>query len=200
MTLPPPSGPRPAQPHEAAAVAALHASELTEGFLVSLGVPFLRRLYLRVVRSPGSFVLVTGERERIDGFIAVSERTGRLYREFLLRDGLVAGLAAAPAVLRAPRRTWETFRYGASASAGPDLPPAEVLAVAVASDARGHGLGGALTEAALAELRRRGVCAARVVTASDNASAIRMYERAGFARRHQTEVHSGVVQEVLVWD
>jgi len=38
-----------------------------------------------------------------------------------------------------------------------------------------------------------------VVTASGNEEAIRMYERAGFGRQGGTEVHPGVVQEVLLW-
>ena len=48
-------------------------------------------------------------------------------------------------------------------------------------------------------MRRRAITGARVVTAVDNAAALRMYERAGFVRYGRTEVHAGTPQQVLVW-
>jgi ribosomal protein S18 acetylase RimI-like enzyme len=181
---------------DARRVAELHAAELPEGFLSSLGTGFLRRLYARAGRSAHAFVLVAETRGQVNGFVAATEATGALYREFLLRDGIVAGLAATPAVLRSPRRTWETLRYGAGA---PDGPRAEILAIAVDSSTRGTGTGPALLRAALTELRARGIDGAKVVTASTNETAIRMYERGGFQRLARTEVHAGVSQEMLVW-
>lgn len=196
-------------PDDAAAVAALHASELSEGFLVTLGTPFLVRLYTRIARHRGSFLLVMGEAHEIEGFIAVAERTGDLYREFLVRDGLRAGIAALPALARAPKHVWETFRYGmggdeaatgaGAAIDGAPLPDAEILAVAVAPAARGHGAGRALVAAATAELGSRGIASVRVVTATSNAAALRTYEATGFTRRATTEVHAGVEQVVLAW-
>jgi len=196
-TPPPVDATRHARGDDVHAVAALHAAGIPDGFLVSLGPRFLGRLYARIVRSPTSFLLVTDGDRGISGFIAVAEDTGLLYREFLRRDGVVAAAVAAPRVLRAPRRIWETLRYGSVAEE--DLPAAEILAMAVASHARGRGTGAALVRAGVGELTRRGVLAARVVTASDNPAALRMYERAGFDRVRRTEVHRGVSQEVLVW-
>ena len=185
---------------DAAAVARLHASELPEGVLVTLGTRFLVRLYTRVVRFRGSFLLVMGDENDIDGFVAVAERTGALYREFLRRDGFGAATAALPAIARAPRRTWETFRYGTGGGDDlPGLPDAEILSVAVAPGARGRGVGRTLVTAATAELGRRGVDGVRVVTGAENAPALAMYEAAGFTRRATTEVHAGVEQVVLAW-
>jgi ribosomal protein S18 acetylase RimI-like enzyme len=178
-------------------VATLHAEHLPEGFLVTLGPRFLRRLYARAARSPQAFVLVADDGAGVRGFLAVAEDTGRFYKEFLRRDGVAAGLAAAPNVARAPRRVWETLRYGLDE--GDELPPAEVLSIAVDDRARGRGLGRELVDAGLDELRRREVAAARVVTALDNEPALRMYEGAGFRRHSRVEVHAGVAQQVLVW-
>ena len=94
------------------AVAALHASRISEGFLVSLGPAFLRRLYRRVVLSHRSFLLVADDGGAVCGFIAVAENTGALYREFLLRDGAMATVTAARGMARAPRAVSETLRYG----------------------------------------------------------------------------------------
>jgi len=183
---------------DVAAVVALHADRIAEGFLVSLGPRFLGRLYRRIVVSRGAFLLIHDDARGPAGFVAVAENTHQLYREFLLRDGIRAGLAAAPTVLRRPRMVWETLRYGTGAGPG-DVPSAEILAVAVAPRAAGRGVGSRLVVAALEELQARDVHAASVVTALDNAPALHMYARAGFRPRARTEVHRGVPQEVLVW-
>jgi ribosomal protein S18 acetylase RimI-like enzyme len=181
---------------DAVAIAALHTDRISEGFLVTLGPRFLARLYRRIARSPAAVLLVAEADGRVVGFVAAATSTRRLYGEFLRRDGLTAGLTALPAILRSPRRVWETLRYG---SGQDDLPSAEILAIAVAREVGGRGTGGALLASSLAELAGAGIAAARVVTTPDNHAAIRMYERAGFSRHGRTEVHAGVVQEVLVW-
>ncbi len=181
------------------AVVTLHASSISEGFLVALGPRFLGRLYMRILRSKRALLLVAqDEGGGICGFVAASEDTRAFYADFLLRDGLVAGLVALPQVLRAPRRVFETLRYG---TAGDDaaLPSAEIFALAVAAPARGLGVASRLLIEALAELGLRGVQSARVVTGSQNEAALRTYEKAGFETRGRLEVHRGVAQEVLVW-
>ena len=114
-----------------------------------------------------------------------------------MHDGVAAGLAAAPGILRAPRAVFETLRYGLQRddhAAG-----AEILATAVAEDSTGRGIGSQLVRAAVDELRRRGARHAYVVTAADNRAAIRAYERGGFHGSGHREVHRGVAQQLLVW-
>src|SRR5205085_2728487 len=65
----------------------LHAGRIADGFLVTLGRPFLRRLYRRMVRSPRAFALVAEDGGNVCGFVAAAEDTGAFYREFLVRDG-----------------------------------------------------------------------------------------------------------------
>ena len=188
---------RDGHPADAPAVAALHSGRIGEGFLVTLGPRFLTRLYRRVARSPHAVLVVAESGGRVVGFVAAATSTRRLYGEFLRRDAVPAAVAAAPAVMRHPRRMWETFRYGTAGD--DDLPAAEVLSIAVAADAGGRGIGAALVAAAQERLARLGTHEARVVTAVGNDAALAMYERAGFRRHTRTEVHAGVPQEVLVW-
>ena len=182
---------------DAAAAAQLHASEISEGFLPTLGSSFLARLYGRIVRDAGSFLLVdANERGDVDAFIAGTENVGALYKSFALRDGWIAGLKAAPRIVRSWKRVWETFRY----PSGDDvLASAELLAVAVAPTARGKGLGRELVAALQAEFTRRGIHAVKVVVAAHNEIAIGLYERCGFERAARIEVHAGTPSEVLVW-
>lgn len=198
MTAPDPAvGPRRASTADVGAISALHARCIGEGFLVTLGPRFLRRLYGRVVASPRAFAFVVDGPSGICGYVACAIDTGAFYREFAVRDGLLAGAVALPRFVRAPRHVWETWRYGARADSS--TAAAEVLALAVAPEARGRRIGNALVAAAVGELRGRGVQSARVVTVTGNMPAIRAYEHAGFRRSGSDEVHRGVRQEVLKW-
>ncbi len=187
---------RPATDADLPVIARLHAERIAEGFLSSLGPGFLRRLYRRVLRSDGSFVLVAAADATVQGFVAGVPDLGALYREFMLRDGVVAGVLAAPKLLRALPRVLETLRYPAATG---DLPDAEILAVAVDTAWGGRGIGRDLVRAATAEFHTRGVETAKVVTTADNATALAMYRAADFTRATTVEVHAGRASEVLVW-
>ena len=176
--------------------ARLHAEQISEGFLSSLGPRFLSRLYRRVVRWPHSFLLVAEEAGVVVGHAAATEDVSQLYRQFLRHDGPVAGVVAAPRLLRRWRTALETLRY----SSGHDnLPAAELLAVAVASEFRGRGIGRALVTAANDELARRGVENARVVVAAHNRPALALYRSSGFRPSTSIRVHASTVSEVLTW-
>ncbi len=185
---------------DTARLAHLHASRITDGFLPSLGPAFLDRLYRRIVRSTDSFAYVATDDAdgHVVGFAAATIDIGKLYRSFVLRDGLVAGIVAAPRLVRSWRRVLETVRY--PSSEGADLPAAEILAVAVEEAAGGRGIGTLVVDAATRRLAERGEAAVKVVTGSDNTVALRLYERCGFAVQTRVEVHEGVSSEVLVWN
>jgi ribosomal protein S18 acetylase RimI-like enzyme len=178
-------------------LADMHARRINEGFLASLGPVFLGRLYRRVVRSPRAFAMVADdERGRVVAFCAAAENVGRLYREFMMRDGLVAGVAAAPRLMRSLPHVIETMRYPSSTGT---LPDAEILAVVTDPDVASKGWGSLVLHETLDELERRGCSTAKVVTAASNDPALRLYERCGFAPLQQISLHDNVQSEVLVW-
>jgi ribosomal protein S18 acetylase RimI-like enzyme len=181
-------------------LADLHATRITEGFLPSLGPAFLDRLYRRIVRSDDSFAyVVTDERDgHVQGFAAATADVGALYRQFALRDGIVAGAVAAPRLLRSWRRVLETVRY--PVGEGADLPAAEILSVAVEHEAGGRGIGRLVVDAATSRLADRGEQAIKVVAGADNTAALHLYERCGYAEHSRIEVHEGVTSQVLVWN
>ncbi len=170
---------------DARRLADLHARRINEGFLASLGPAFLSRLYRRVVRSPRAFAVVAVDEGRIVAFCAAAENTGRLYREFVVRDGLAAGVLSAPTIVRSLPHVIETLRYPSTTG---DLPDAEILAAVTDVDAASKGWGSLVLHESLAELERRGCATAKVVTAATNEAALRLYERCGFASLQQTVV------------
>ena len=187
---------RSAERSDAGRLAELHATRIVEGFLPRLGPRFLSRLYRRLVVSPDGFAVVAVRDARVVGFAAGATDLGRVYRSFVLHDGVIAGLGAAPRIVGSWRAVLETLRYPGSID---DLPEAEILSVAVDGDAAGRGIGRRLLSASLDELTRRGVRAAKVVAGADNRAALALYTQAGFAVRQRIEVHAGIASEVLVW-
>ncbi|HEY5108294.1 MAG TPA: GNAT family N-acetyltransferase [Acidimicrobiales bacterium] len=190
---------RPGAAADAPAAAQLHAGRITEGFLSFLGPGFLTRLYRRITRTPSSFLLVADASGDVVGFIAGSADLGGLYKSFLVRDGVAAGLAAAPRLVRGWRRVLETLRHGSGDGAGSGR-GTELLAIAVDPAHEGRGVGKALVGAFLDRVAASGATEAYVVVGADNAGAIGLYGRAGFVAGEEFELHAGTRSLVMQWD
>ena len=180
---------------DADTAAALHAGQIGEGFLTILGPRFLRRLYRRVARAPGSFLLVVEDNATTVGFLAGSIDVAALYRAFFWRDGAAAALGSGWRLFRSWRRAMETLRHGGS-GAGEG---AELLAVAVDPIVRGRGAGTCLVEGFLSEIGRRKQDAAYVVVAAGNQTAIALYRRSGFHQVEVFELHLGTESLLMQW-
>jgi glycosyltransferase involved in cell wall biosynthesis/ribosomal protein S18 acetylase RimI-like enzyme len=181
---------------DAPALARLHASRVRDGFLPILGERFLAILYRRIIRSARGVAYVVVDREEVVAFAAGATDVSTIYREFVVRDGFRAALAAARHALPAWRRVLETLRYPSATAA---LPPAEVLAVATAAGASGRGYAVQCVDALLTELARVGVKAVKVTVAAENYAALRMYGKCGFTPMSAVDVHAGTSSKVLVW-
>lgn len=186
------------RPADAPAAAQLHVDRITDGFLSFLGPGFLTRLYRRITRSPGSFLLVAEVGGTVVGFIAGSADVGGLYRTFLVRDGVPAALAAAARIVRGRRRVLETLHHGRGGGAGTGR-GTELLAVAVDPGWSGRGVGAAVLAAFLHQVGTSGATEAYVVVGADNAGAIGLYRRAGFGPVEEFELHAGTRSLLMQW-
>jgi ribosomal protein S18 acetylase RimI-like enzyme len=184
---------------DAAATARLHAGRISDGFLSFLGPSFLAHLYRRIGRTPTSFLVVADASGQVVGFIAGSADVGALYRSFVFRDGIIAGLAAAPRLVRGWRRVLETLRHGSADGAGTGR-GTELLAIAVNSADEGRGVGKTLVETFLERVTASGATEAYVVVGADNTGAIELYARAGFVACEAFELHTGTRSLVMQWD
>ncbi len=179
---------------DAPAAAAMHTTLIAEGFLSSLGPRFLERLYRRITRAEGSFLLVAEADSVAVGFIAGSVAVGRLYRDFLVHDGILAALSAPGRMVRAWPRVLETLRHPASEGAASG---GELLAVAVDPAWRAQHIGERLVEGFLDELAQRSVPRAHVVVGADNVAAMALYHRTGFITARTFEMHRGTTSVLM---
>ena len=173
---------RPMQPADAPAVAALHDAMIGEGFLRRLGRRFLAALYRAIARTPGSAVFVADAGGRVVGFCAYSQDVSAMYRRVLRRRGWRLLLAAIPRLFdpRLALEALDTLRYP-SKQAACDLPPAEILAIAVDPQMHGRGVGRRLLAAAIRQARDDGQPALKVLAGEKLEGANRFYQACGFA-------------------
>jgi ribosomal protein S18 acetylase RimI-like enzyme len=183
---------------DAAVAATLHASQISDGFLSFLGPRFLERLYRRINRVPGSFLLIAVHEGGAQGFIAGSVDVTSLYKSFVVRDGVAASLQSAGRLISGWRQALQTLGHGTS---GPSTVGrgAELLAVAVDPAWQGHGVGRLLVASFLDEVVARGLDAAHVVVGEENATAVALYRQAAFVPVDRFELHPGTVSLVMQW-
>jgi ribosomal protein S18 acetylase RimI-like enzyme len=170
--------------------ARLHRDGIGTGFLSSLGLAFLRQLYIAIPRCEVGFGYAWEEADgEVLGFVACAESTGRLYKQALRKRGPWMALPLLRYLLRPSilRRMWHTWRY--PSQVGDDLPAAEILSIAVSSAARGKGVGKQLMQAALTEFARRGCTHAKVAVWAGNETANAFYQRCGFELALTREHH-----------
>lgn len=162
----------------AAAAARLHRQGIPEGFIASLGEPFLRALYEAIVTSSRAFGFVALDRGEVCGFVTCAETVRGVYSSVLKRRFFRLAWSVLPRMARPGnlRNLWETFRYPARAEAG--LPEAELLSIAVAESARGGGVGRRLFERCVEEFHRRGVPAFKIMV-GEGLPANGFYQRLG---------------------
>jgi len=181
------------------AIASLHGTSMPDAMLPRLGVGALRRYHRALVRDREATVVVAEAGDAVVGFAAGVPSTRRLARRILMRHGLGFGLDLGLGLARpgGVRRARESLRYGFGVPVG--VPPSgEVLAVAVAKDWRGRGVGLTLTATVLRALRAGGCERVRVLVGDTNRPAVSLYRDLGFRPSRRLEVHRGVRSMVMV--
>ncbi|MEG2940922.1 MAG: GNAT family N-acetyltransferase [Thermomonas sp.] len=172
-------------------VAALHAANIDQGFLATLGEPFLALMYRAIDEAPGSVLFVEEEDSRVRGFISGGTGMGRIYR-CMLRRPVALCVALMPSVTRPSRigRILDILRYGRQKPAG-RLPNAELLSLAIAPEARGSGMAERLYGRLALHFRSAGETAFKITVGDALVPAHRFYTRMGALPTRRTEVHRG---------
>ena len=67
------------------AIASLHCNHINQGFLATLGVPFLTLLYEAIDEDSESILLVERVDRNVVGFVAGASGLVRLYKQLLLK-------------------------------------------------------------------------------------------------------------------
>jgi GNAT superfamily N-acetyltransferase len=180
---------------DVAAAADLHGRCIDRGFLVRLGPRFLRQLYRYLAEADAGQVWVAiGDDGRVIGVCAYARDVRRMYRSVLRRGWFWLALATFPNSLR-PRMAkgvLDVLRYPRKVGAK-QLPPAEILSIAVDPSVRGGGVGRALLERAVEQARLDGQEQIKVLAGVVLVVANRFYQACGFEKIDELSQHGGTL-------
>lgn len=179
-------------------VAALHAACIDQGFLATLGQPFLSLMYQAIDEAPGSVLIVDEAEGRVRGFVSGAAGMGAIYRRMLTHPVRLA-VALLPSLFRPSRlrRILEILRYGGGHGSEP-LPAAELLSIAVDPLWRGKRVAESLYRNLEAYWAGRSVSAFRITVGDALVPAHNFYRRMGAVPVARVEVHAGEGSVVYV--
>lgn len=172
-------------------VAELHATNIDQGFLSSLGLRFLALLYRAIDESPSSVLLVAEHEGRIIGFISGGIGMRAIYSR-MLRHWPQLLLALIPTLI-SPRRLLriiEILRYSAGGvEAVAKLPHAELLSLAVDRAFRGQRYAEILYQRLAAYFEQHGIPEFKITVGSTLEPAHRFYRKMGAEPVAELELH-----------
>lgn len=187
------------RPGDVEQVAILHQTYMNRGFLATLGVGFLEKLYAGMVTSDNAFCIVARDGARDVGFVSGTKHVSRFYKEFIVNNFFSVVIILLPKIFNAKtvKKVVETLVYPMKKEAS--LPDAELLSIVVEESYRVKGVSKELFNLLVHEFASRHVNRFKVVVGADLAAACRFYEKMGGVLHSEIEVHQGIKSRVYVW-
>jgi len=173
-------------------VARLHCDYINQGFLATLGVPFLTLLYEAIDKDSESILLV----ERIDkvivGFVTGTRSLGQIYKKLLLRPHrLIYSLRHCFLSLSKMHKIIEVLLINKDVNVSADLPKEELLSIVVNSGYQGGGHAENLFKALCCHFKEKGASNFRIVVGNNLERAHAFYTKMGSIPIKEIQVHKG---------
>ncbi len=133
------------KPHKLSAsdyreIARLHCDNINQGFLATLGVPFLTLLYEAIDKDSESVLLVERVDLKVVGFVTGTRGLGRIYKQLLLKPlRLIYSLKSCILPPSKIYKIIEIFLISKSSKISADLPRQELLSIVVNPAYQGQG-------------------------------------------------------------
>ena len=174
------------------AIANLHCDYINQGFLATLGVPFLILLYEAIDKDSESVLLV----ERVDccvvGFVAGTRGMGSLYKQLLFKPlRLIYSLKSC---ILSPSKMYkiiELFLINKKNHISSDFPKQELLSIVVNPAYQGRGHAENLFKALCSYFKTEGDNSFRIVVGSNLDRAHAFYIKMGSIPVKETQIHKG---------
>lgn len=173
-------------------VAKLHKEAISTGFLPTLGEEFLFCLYKAISLSDKAVLLVDTENKEVRGFIAGALEF-RDIKRVLLRECKYTLLKVLFKLLLNPKKFFkflETYRYTRQVE-GAELPPVELLSIAVKPSYRKRGIAANLYKELSDYMKKRRVNTFKIVVGEKLKGAQKFYESMGAEKIKEFELHKG---------
>ncbi|OGZ73384.1 MAG: hypothetical protein A2908_03320 [Candidatus Staskawiczbacteria bacterium RIFCSPLOWO2_01_FULL_38_12b] len=184
---------------DALQIAQIHKNEIDKGFLSSLDIIFLGNFYGALIESKFSFCIVAKEDDRIVGFISGVFDLDKFYRYFLKNYFFQSVVLLCKKVFNISyiKKILETLLYPVKEK---NLPPAELLTMAVLKQFQGQGIAGKMFFEFLGEMKKRDIKTFKVLVGEELKSAIAFYEKNGFTFLKNTTIHNRKSSRIYLYD
>ena len=180
-------------------VARLHCDHINQGFLATLGVPFLTLLYEAIDEDSESVLLVERVDQSIVGFVTGTRGLGRTYKKLLLKP--LRLMYALKSCLLSPSKIYkilELLLISKNSNISSNFPKQELLSIVVNPDYQGGGHAVNLFNALCAHFREQDVSSFKIVVGSDLDRAHAFYIKMGAIPVKEIQVHKGTDSLVYV--
>lgn len=177
-------------PYQAAAK--LHCALITEGFLTTLGVPFLTLLYRSIDQDKGSAFLVEKVNGEVVGFVTGASGLGRIYRKLLFQPHRL--LFALRGCLFSPIKIYRIFEiliFSVKKEGAVQLPSEELLSIVVSKNFQGNGSAERLFWSLCNHFASKGVDSFKIVVGGNLDRAHAFYQKMGCIPCVELQVHRG---------
>lgn len=171
-------------------VALLHMECIDQGFLSTLGVSFLSLMYQSIDETNDAILFVEKDRNNVVGFVTGTSNMRSIYKQMIRHTPrLIAYLF--PTMIN-PRKIWqviEILRHSGGRGSLKDLPPHELLSIAVSKAVRGSGIAQQLYIRLAEHFRVEGISSFRIVVGEALTPAHGFYQKMGAVPVHEICVH-----------
>lgn len=187
-----------AKKEDARQIAEIHKQEISEGFLSSLPLQFLIKLYEEIIVSKLGFCIIARENGNVIGFVAGTTNLNAFYRYFISHSFFRAMFILFPQIFsfKSLKKIIESLIYPAKEK---ELPSAELLTIAVKKEFQGQHIAGDMLQLFIEEMKNSGVSIFKVLVGKELKSAIRFYEKTGFQYFSEVSVHSNQKSLIYVY-
>lgn len=184
--------------NDAGQITDIHQREIKKGFLGTLNINFLEKIYSAIIESENSFCVVAEKNQEVVGFISGVTNLDKFYFYFLKKYFFSAVFFLFSEIfnLRKIKKIFEVLFYPEKEK---DLPKAELLTIAVKNQFQGQGIANQMFERFVFEMKKRGVDDFKVVVGEKLLPAIRFYEKSGFKFVKNINIHAKELSRVYIY-
>jgi GNAT superfamily N-acetyltransferase len=176
------------------AIARLHQQGIPSGFLSSLGIEFLMRLYASIAASrEGILIAAVDTDNQVIGFVSGTTEIRPVYKHLLRHNFIFLVLLFLKFIFSFAtiKRILESKKYSASRHVLVDSVSAELLSIVVDARFHGKGIASGLFNALVQGFHEKNVNGFKIIVGSKLVQAQRFYLKIGAVKIAEIEVHQG---------
>ncbi len=183
---------------DAAKLAVLHKTEIPTGFISSLNIKVVKKLYETLISR--AIVITISDEKSIIGFVSCTLKTKQLYITFFKRNffSVLPYFMLKVFSISFIKKVFETLRAPAKTrnQKGDDIP--ELLSIVIDHNQQAKGLGKLLLDRLEKELKTKNISKYKVVAGEKLMAANRFYQKYGFDFIRKTEIHKGEQSNIYI--